>query len=87
MLAALTGAIIFAGWMLGSAPLRDLTGVITMKTNAALGLLLAGAGLVLLIPAEAGRGRRWAGRVCAAIVLLLGCADVQRALDRLESRD
>ena len=40
MLAALTGATVFAGWMLGIAPLRDLTGEITMKTNTALGLLL-----------------------------------------------
>ena len=31
-------------------PLRDLTGTIKMKTNAALGLLLGGTGLVLLIP-------------------------------------
>jgi PAS domain S-box-containing protein len=72
MLAALTGAMVFAGWMLGIAPLRDLPGAIVMKTNAALGLLLAGTGLVLLIPGEAGRGRRWAGRICATIVLLLG---------------
>ena len=54
------------------APLRDLAGAFTMKTNAALGLLLAGASLVLLTPAEAGRGRRWAGRGCATMVLLLG---------------
>ena len=72
VLSALTGVMVFAGWMLGISPLRNLTGVVTMKTNTALGLLLAGTGLVLLIPAEAGRGRRWAGRVCGAMVLLLG---------------
>ncbi len=72
MLAGLAGAMVFAGWMLGIAPLGDLTGAIIMKTNAALGLLLAGTGLVLLIPAEAGRHRRWAGRICATMVLLLG---------------
>ena len=65
--------MVFAGWMLlGPAVLREWSGAIYMKTNAALGLLLAGAGLVLLIPAEAGPGRRWAGRACAAVVLLLG---------------
>jgi len=73
VLVALTGAMVFAGWMLGIAPLCNLTGgAIVMKTNAALGLLLAGAGLILLTPEEAGRGRRWAGRACGAMVLLLG---------------
>jgi two-component sensor histidine kinase len=72
ILAALAGATVFAGWMLGIAPLRDLSGAIIMKTNTALGLLLAGTGLVLLIPAQTGRGRRWAGRICATIVLLFG---------------
>ncbi len=87
MLAALTGAMVFAGWMLGIAPLRDLTGAIIMKTNAALGLLLAGTGLVLLIPAEAGRGRRWAGRICARDGAALRGTDVQRALGWLEPGD
>jgi PAS domain S-box-containing protein len=72
VLSGLIGAIVFAGWMLGIAPLRDVTGVVTMKTNTALATLLAGVALVLLIPERAGPGRRWAGRVCAVVVMLLG---------------
>jgi hypothetical protein len=72
MLSGLIGAIVFIGWMLGIVPLRDLTGVVTMKTNTALATLLAGAALLLFIPAQARPGRRSAGRVCAAIVMLLG---------------
>jgi peptidoglycan/LPS O-acetylase OafA/YrhL len=72
LLSGLIGATVLVGWMLGVAPLRDLTGVITMKTNTALAMLLAGAGLVLLIPQQTTRGRRYAGQACAAVVLALG---------------
>ena len=72
-LSGLTGAIVFAGWMLlGPAALQEWSGPISMKTNAALAMLLAGAGLVLLIPEQATGGRRGAGRMCAAVVLALG---------------
>lgn len=72
-LAGLTGATLLAGWtFFGPAVLREWCGPIYMKTNAALGLLLAGAGLVLVTPAEVGRTRRWMGRICAAVALLLG---------------
>ena len=73
MLAALAGAMVFAGWMLlGPEVLREWTGPVYMKTNTALALLLAGVGLVLLIPEQIGARRRWAGRACAMVVLLLG---------------
>ena len=73
VLSGLTGAIVFAGWMLlGPAALQEWSGPISMKTNAALAMLLAGAGLVLLIPEQATGGRRGAGRMCAAVVLALG---------------
>lgn len=71
--AALAGGILFSGWMvLGPAALLKWFGPIYIKTNAALGLLLAGVSLILLIPEEMRPIRRWAGHVGAAVVLLLG---------------
>ena len=72
VLSGLIGAAVFAGWMLGVSPVYDATSVITMKTNTALATLFAGAALVLLIPEQVGLGRRWVGRICAAVVLILG---------------
>ncbi|MHB9050219.1 MAG: GAF domain-containing protein [Pirellulales bacterium] len=71
--AGVAGAAFLAGWLfIGPAVLRAWMGAIYTKTNAALGLLLAGAALVLLIPEDVGRIRRWAGRACATVVLLFG---------------
>ncbi len=79
--AALTGGILFAGWIvLGPAALLKWFGPIYIKTNAALGLLLAGASLVLLIPEEMRPIRRWAGHVGAAVVLLLGVLTLSQHL-------
>ncbi|MHB8864324.1 MAG: PAS domain-containing protein [Pirellulaceae bacterium] len=79
--AAFTGAMVFAGWvLLGPTVLRLWFGPIYMKTNAAVALLLAGVGLMLLIPTQTGSVRRWAGRVCAAAVLLLGALTLSQHL-------
>ena len=84
VLSGLIGVIVFAGWMLGIAPLRDLTGVVTMKTNTALATLLAGAALVLLIPVEVGRGPTMGRAGMRSRRAGIRGADVQRALDGLE---
>lgn len=68
----LLGGVVFAGWVFDAKPLRDFSGPISMKTNTALGLLLCGAALVLLVRKESCRLRLWAGRACAAAVLLIG---------------
>ena len=70
-LAAIIGAIVLFGWMTGITRLITWTGLITMKTNAALCLLLSGLGLLLLIPENIGRSRRWAGRVFGIIAMTL----------------
>ncbi len=71
LLAALTGVLVLAGWAFDVAVLRGvLPGLVEMKANTALGLLAAGASLVLL-RADGGPGRR-AGRVLAAAAALVG---------------
>ncbi len=68
--AVATGALVAAAWFLNIHAL--LAGAIVMKTNAAVGILLAGTSLFLLLPERPGPWRRWAARACAAVVLLLG---------------
>jgi len=71
VLVGLTGAAYFAVCIGGLMTHRGVS-EITIKTNAALSLLLSGAGLLLLIPENPGRIRSWIGRICALIVLVLG---------------
>lgn len=70
--AAFIGALVFGAWIFHLTALQQFIGPITMKTNAALSLLLCGVGLILLAPSNLRSGRLWAGRACAAIVLLVG---------------
>jgi PAS domain S-box-containing protein len=66
------GTAYLAAWLGGIAARWSAAGVITVKTNMALSLSLAGASLLLLEPRNAGRGRRLAGLVAAALVLAVG---------------
>lgn len=69
---ALVGALHLAAWLAGFMA-KFGTSTITMKTNAALGLFLAGGALVLLASGKAGAGFwRWVAALAAAIVLALG---------------
>jgi PAS domain S-box-containing protein len=66
------GASWLVAWFLGIAAQWSANGIITVKTNMALGQVLAGAALLLLEPASVGRRRRWVGAAAAALVILIG---------------
>ena len=72
LLLAVTGATALVGWAADIQLLKGLSGTITMKANAALGLLAAGVSLYLL------GGSRPAslilGRICALLVGAIGAA-------------
>ncbi|MEN6451416.1 MAG: PAS domain-containing protein, partial [Thermoguttaceae bacterium] len=70
-IAAVVGAWFLDAWVSGSMAERGVTSI-TVKTNAALSLLLAGLALMLLVPERAGPVRQWLGRLCATAVFLLG---------------
>ncbi len=82
LIAIVVGATISAGWFFGIDAL--LAGYIVMKTNMAVALFLSGAGLMLLMPPSMKRARRWAGRICAIIVLLLGVLTLAEHLTGLD---
>jgi PAS domain S-box-containing protein len=71
MIAALVGVGHLIAWLGGYLTQRGLN-TITMKTNTALCLTLAGVALMLLAPAAVGSARRWTARICVALVLLMG---------------
>jgi PAS domain S-box-containing protein len=62
-----------AAWVTGVMA-RVPASAIIMKTNAALGLLLSGLALILLVVPSAGAGRRRVAQACAAFALLIGLA-------------
>lgn len=66
------GALVLAGWLFDIYLLKSLYGDITMKANAALSLLLAGASLCALNLNNDKAFARRAGQVCAALVALAG---------------
>jgi PAS domain S-box-containing protein len=70
-----TGAAVLAGWALDNPHLKSLQpGLVTMKPNDAVGLILLGAALWLLRHEAAGASRRRAARTCAAAATLIGLA-------------
>ena len=77
ILAGAIGALVFfGGWMLGIEPLKSAGAGITMKANAALGLLL-GAVSLWFVGSESRPGRR-IGISCAALLGLLGAATLSQ---------
>jgi PAS domain S-box-containing protein len=79
-LALAIGASWLVAWFLGVAAQWSTEGVITVKTNMALGQLLAGVALLLLGPASVSRKRRWAGGAAAVLVLLIGALTLSEHL-------
>jgi PAS domain S-box-containing protein len=79
----LVGLLVLAGWAFDLAPVKSvLPGQVTMKANTALGFLLAGAALALLLPEAEGRPR-WrslAGHAAAALVAALGLLTLSQYL-------
>ncbi len=68
------GALYLAAWSSGAAARWSASGTITMKTNAALAITVAGSALLALGPGSRGGGRRRAGILAAAVVLLIGAS-------------
>ncbi|MFL6208741.1 MAG: ATP-binding protein [Pyrinomonadaceae bacterium] len=68
----LVGALVLTGWLFDIHRLKSVYGDITMKANAALALLLAGASLWTLGVAEQSAFARRAGQMCAAVIALTG---------------
>src|SRR5215208_7137938 len=64
------GALALASWPLDLPWLRSGGHAIQVQPNAALGILLAGA--ALLLRAFGGRAGRWVGVGCAAVTAALG---------------
>jgi len=75
------GSTILAGYAWGRLALAGFVpGYTVARPNAAVGLLLGATALLLLRPEGASRGRRWAGRASAFLILLLGAADLSEYL-------
>ncbi len=72
LLLVLIASLVLSGWILGIEDLKGLFGSITMKANAAAGLLLAGLALVFV--RSSNKSALIAGQVCAVFVGLLGAA-------------
>jgi signal transduction histidine kinase/CheY-like chemotaxis protein len=73
IVAVIGGLTVLAGWLFNFPRLTDFTfDGITMKANAASSLSLAGAALLLLLPAACPRWRLLAGRSLAVVVSLAG---------------
>ncbi len=71
--ALLGGALSFLGWVTGAVRLRDWFDVgIGIKTNTALALCIAGAGLLLTLPAARMPAARYAVRALGVLVAAIG---------------
>jgi len=67
------GVAVLVGWFCKFPALTSvLPGFVTMKTNTALGFILAGVSLALLGRAPPSAAARWISQACAAAVALLG---------------
>ena len=79
VLAIAIGAVALAGWMLDVPGLKSpVADSATMKVNAAVAFLLAGASLWLLAPSQTSGVRRLAGRVLAWVVVSVGLATLSQ---------
>jgi len=68
----LVGIVVLAGWLLDITRFKSIHGDITMKANTALLLVLSGLSLCLLNLDTEKKALRIAGKVCAAVVAVLG---------------
>lgn len=83
-LALIIGGVSLACWISGLTPRWSAEGLITMKANTAVGLILAGAAMLLLGARENRRALKRAGVVAASITLLIGSLTL---LEHLIHRD
>jgi len=68
--AIVVGAMALTGWVLDSEVLKGAGGAITMKANAAVGLLACGLSLRLIV--GSGRARLWLALACAVVAGTIG---------------
>ena len=81
LLVTALGAFVLTGWALDIAVLKNvLPGLVTMKANTALGMLLCGAALALLSRETVGRPIRIATAVMAVVVIALGALSLAEYL-------
>jgi PAS domain S-box-containing protein len=79
--AVLLGLTVLAGWMWDVDALKSvLPGLVSMKANTAMGLVLAGASLWLLTAGRTQRTLRWIGFWAASLMLLLGLLTLSQHL-------
>jgi diguanylate cyclase (GGDEF)-like protein/PAS domain S-box-containing protein len=75
------GCVVLYGWTRGIEPLKTVfPGLVTMKVNTALGMLLSGASLWLLLPGASRTLRGHIARLLALLVALLGAATLTEYL-------
>jgi PAS domain S-box-containing protein len=72
VVAAAIGGTYLLAWLGGAAARWSAAGAITMKTNMAVSLLLAGVALFLVEPTAPSHARRTAGSILGALVLVVG---------------
>ncbi len=73
----LVGGLVLLGWALGIGALTTvLPGQVTLKANAAVGLVLAGISLWLVQSESRSRIAHRAAQLCAVAVILLGLANI-----------
>src|SRR6202162_6363084 len=69
------GCVVLYGWALGIEPLKTVfPALVTMKVNTAVGMLLSGASLWLLLPGASRALRGHVARFLALLVALIGAA-------------
>jgi PAS domain S-box-containing protein len=80
LIAALTGALVLAGWLVGSGVLKTaLPGGAPMRANAAVCFILCGVALWLMGRESRGAARR-IGQCCAVLAALIGLATLAEYL-------
>src|SRR5256885_216689 len=72
LLVALIGALVLVGWMFDITMLKSvLPGLVTMKANTAIGMLLSGSALALLSLRKVSQPIRfWIAAMAAAVIAL-----------------
>jgi PAS domain S-box-containing protein len=81
LVVATIGLSVMAGWIFNIAALKSvLPGLVNMKVNTALGLILCGVALFLLSRGKTSPARRWVTAVMASLVIAMGAMTLSEDL-------